>query len=200
MVDKANKNAGVPQHESLYYNRSILRKGDLILTAFPGSSVVSKLIRFFEKVYSKDKEALYTHVNFLSEVDVENDKYEILDTKWKVETADLFEGYTGSPCAILRIKIAKPAEIDFAVKTIKESDEGKSYPVARLILHMFRMADNIHWNREVCSERGAKLWHLILRLYQIFVFERYYGWTPDGIYDFVKSNPEIFEVVFEGTC
>jgi hypothetical protein len=65
---------------------------------------------------------------------------------------------------------------------------------------MLCLADNIHWNKMVCSERVVKFGHLILRLHKIFDFERYYGWTPDNIYDFARENPDVFDIVFEGIC
>ena len=194
------ENFSARAEKTLYDVRGVLRKGDLILTTFPGISVVSGLIRFFEKIYSKDKHAVYTHANFISMVDLENGVYEVLDTRWKVERVGLFEAYRGSRLSVLRIRHAPDEAVDLAVERMVASDEGETYPVWRLFAHAFRLADNIHWDKMVCSERAIKMWHWIARTMGMFDFENYYGWTPDDIHDFVKDNNDRFEIVFDGVC
>lgn len=190
----------VEERNTLQYNSYLLKKGDIILSTVPGKGLLAGGIRFFQKMYSKDKDAFYTHCVFVTEVDHFNHVYKIFDTSVKIEEKSLFDNYSGHPCTVIRAKLAEDSQIDRASKSIINRDSGKRYPFLRLFLHMFRLADNIHWDRLVCSERVAKYLHLILREHRIFSFERYYGWTPDNIYDFALDRQDIFEFVFEGIC
>jgi hypothetical protein len=191
----------VEENNTLRYNSYLIKKGDIILSTVPaGKGFLAGGIRFFQKMHSKDKDAFYTHCMFVSEVDHFNHIYKIFDTSVKIEERDFFENYSGHPCTVVRVKIAEDSKIDEVCRILINKDSGKRYPFLRLFLHMFGLADNIHWDRLVCSERVAKYLHLILREHRIFSFERYYGWTPDNIYDFTLDRQDIFEFVYEGIC
>lgn len=162
--------------------------GDIFLTTH-GTSPLSNLIVCAEKFLSKDKKATYSHAGFIDE----NGK--ILDTLWRVRYSDLCE-YQGRKCAIYR-PVAPLTLVYAAAQTVRK-DIGKKYPWQRLFLHLFRIADNIHWDRLVCSERTAKFLHLIFRNSGCFDFEKYYGWTPDMLHDYMEGSV-FFKKVFEQT-
>ena len=163
--------------------------GDIFLTTHPGIGLGKCITWAQAKLLSKDHKARYSHAAHFTRPGF------LLDTGWFVEYRSI-KNYTGHQCTIYRPVEIPSSYIMEADKVIRQ-DLGQRYPWQRLILHFLGLADNIHWNRLVCSEREAKFLHLIYRRIGCFDFEHYYGITPDWLDDYCRSSKR-FETIFEG--
>jgi hypothetical protein len=163
--------------------------GDIFLTTHEGSGLSKAIISAEKYVLSEDKDARYSHAAHFDEKEGL-----LLDTLWKVQHTPISE-YSGHRCAIYR-PVCDPQNLNFALAESRK-DLGQRYPWQRLILHLLKLADNIHWNRLVCSECEAKFLHLIFRMEGCFDFEHYYGVTPDWLDDYCRSSDR-FETILDG--
>ena len=163
------------------------RAGDVLLTTLPGSGLSSAIIRTQRRL-SPDGYARYSHAAHFDCAGV------LLDTLWTVQLSYI-EDYEDRPCAIYRPMCSR-GPLERAVNTLR-LDLGQRYPWQRLFLHLFGLADNIHWTRLVCSERVARMLHLAFREDGVFDFERHYGWTPDMLDDHLRTSYE-FKLLWEG--
>lgn len=160
------------------------KPGDVLFTTLPGSTLSEAIIRA-ERRLSPDKQAHCSHVaQFSFQPAI------LLDTRWKFQLTP-FKHYQGRPYAIYR-PLCNPAFMKEALRRTKE-ELGASYPYWRLPLHLLGLADNIHWDNLVCSERVCRTLHWAFRQHGVFDFEKYYGKTPDWLYDYVVSHPQHFQ-------
>ena len=165
-----------------------LKPFDIFLTCDPASGLSGLILRA-ERALARDGKAVYSHVNHVDSNGL------FLDTLWKVKHTPPAD-YNGRPCAIYRPNLPH-ADKARALSVIRQ-DMGELYPWQRLPLHLLRLADNIHWNHLVCSERTGKLLHLGFRRNGIFLFEKYYGLSPDDLHDIFRMHYHLFELIFEG--
>ena len=175
--------------------KQYLKPGDFMLTTLEGSNL-SKIIRFVEKTYSKDRAALYTHANIIIGINENNIKF--LDTLMTVKITTSND-YANRPCAIFRIKNIDQKIIDDELKKLIKKDLGEKYPIFRLGIFLLKLADNIHWEKKVCSERIMYLIGNVLSRIGICKYSNdWYGWNPDMIYDECINDKDLFELIYEG--
>ena len=165
----------------------IVNSGDIFLTTDPEEGI-SKAIVWAEKKLSKDHQANYSHVAI---VDVNE---QLLDTLWTVRYSPL-TAYKGKPYRIYRPLVEETYLINALAEARKSL--GVRYPWQRLLLYFVGLADNIHWDRRVCSENVAKTLHEAFKQVRVFDFEKYHGMSPDNIDDICANSP-FFSLIDEG--
>jgi len=166
-----------------------IRVGDIFLTTDPDHLLSKMIIKVQKKLLSQDKKAECSHAAHFC---IDGN---LLDTLWIVKSNPL-NSYKGKPCMIYRPLVYRKDLIN-ACTVLRKKVLGKRYPWIRLILHLSGLADNIHWNRRVCSENVCYMLHLAFRNIGVFDFEHYYGKSPDWIADICKASPH-FDLVYKG--
>lgn len=166
----------------------ILKPGDFF--AVRGTGLISKLINFFQRFWSKDNESIYSHAGLI--LDAAGTTLEALD-KGTLASQNLFEAYKGHQILIARYDHLTPALHRVALEALKEEFEGEEYPFYRILLHIFGPLAKLHFlGRGVCSEVVAYyLWKVGAR------HKQWAGTNPDTLADeWVRWRD--FTVVFQG--
>ena len=169
----------------MYYYKPSVKTGDIFLT-HDNNEWLAKGIRFIQKIYAEDNEALYSHAGII--LDSAGNTFE---SKMRVGSYCFFEQYANMNVVIYRPPNKK--SLKTAIQKIIQKHDGDIYPIYRLFFHLLGVADHIHWNRQlVCSELVAKyLYYAELR------DGHYYGTTPDNLHDEFRNN-HYFKLIYEG--
>lgn len=164
-----------------------LKSGDIFASSLPG--ILGTLIKGAEKIQSHDSEASYSHTGVI--LNWEGTTFEAL---WKISRQNLWDAYQGTNVLIARYKDMNQAAFNRGFNSIKVQ-EGKIYPVTRLLLHALNLA-KIHLpNRMVCSELTACF--LIMAGAQTMGGRNPYGITPDELVDEWRIS-KYFDIIYEG--
>jgi hypothetical protein len=154
---------------------SVLKAGDVICTENP--MALGSAINTVSSFYSPDRKSKYTHSLIML------NEWKTFEATWFVESHDLFEKYEGMPVLIGRPLDVTPNNISISIKELEDKHRNQLYPVPRLFLHLFNVAQFVHWKRLVCSELVAKF------LFKIGVRNhRYFGTSPDNIADDIHRS------------
>ena len=149
-----------------------LKRGDIFLTSNP--MALSKAIRFFTKLRSKDNKCVFSHAGII--IKPNGTTYESL---WHVKSQNLFEAYAGENVLIARHECMTNAAFNKAFYYLDKKHRNDFYPFYRLIFHMSPTLAKINTGSVVCSELVAKF------LYYLELMAYYNGCTPDDLHDFV---------------
>jgi hypothetical protein len=152
------------------------------------------MINKVSALYSPDRESEYTHAGIII-----SDKYQTFESLWRVESKHLLEEYNGKKVLIAEPIGVTEKQIDKSIYKVIQKHNKQVYPFHRLFLHVFNLAQFIHWKRLVCSELVAKyLFYLDIR------HHRYFGTTPDMLCDEIRwglnkerTGPK-YNIIFEG--
>ena len=174
-------------HHSL---SSKFRRGDVFLSSNP--MALGKMINRVSEMYSVDRDSTFSHAGFFV------DNANILEASYTVSESQFLDKYEHDLVLVGRHSGMTDDGFSKGMGKIKEHI-GQWYPFHRLFLHMFNLAQFVHWNKVVCSELVSKfLFGAGLRDY------KYYGVTPDHICDEIerslncdRSGPQ-YEIIFKG--
>jgi|PlaIllAssembly_1097288.scaffolds.fasta_scaffold26503_4 hypothetical protein len=167
------------------------KHGDIFLSSNP--MLLGKMINAVSTLYSVDRKSCFSHAGFFVKDDAT-----ILEATYTVTESNFLEKYEHDNVLVGRHLEMNDSRFNDGMEKIKEHI-GQWYPFHRLFLHVFNLAQYVHWNKVVCSELVSKfLFGAGLRDY------KYYGVTPDHLCDEIerslnkeRTGPQ-YEIVFSG--
>ncbi|MBC8459649.1 MAG: hypothetical protein H8D67_16790 [Deltaproteobacteria bacterium] len=165
-----------------------LKPGDFFATQ--GKGLISTLINFFQRLWSKDNEARYTHCGLI--LDPKGTTLEST-IKGTLDSQNLFETYSGIQIFISRYDKLTSELFKRSLEALEKEFGGEDYPLYRVLLHIFPPLARLHFlGRAVCSEVVAYyLWRIEAR-------HRWWASTnPDTLSDEWHKWKD-FTTVFEG--
>lgn len=164
-----------------------LHPGMVFATSNPQG--IGKPIRWFEKLYAKDRHAQYGHTGIIQ--DVAGSTFEAL---WTITESNLFDRYKGSKVLIVQPKVTREEAVTM-IDALKEEHLKQIYPAWRLLLHLVPpLARRVSYKGKwvVCSELVAKYLFLIGIRHSSFA-----GTNPDNLVDEWRKWRD-YEIVWEG--
>ena len=167
------------------------RAGDIFLSRNP--MMLGNIINYMSTMFSPDRSCEFSHAGFFVS---EN---RILESSYRVSFANFLDKYEGENVLVGRHNQMTGERFNKGYDKVK-SHINRIYPYHRLALHLFNLAQFVHWtNGLVCSELVAKfLFGAELRNY------KYFGVIPDHLADEVeyslnkeRTGPQ-YEIIFKG--
>ena len=156
-----------------------------------GSGFISGAINFFQKIYAKDNESIYSHAGLI--LDSDGTTMEAIPSG-TLGTQNFFEAYKGNKVLIVRYDKLTPELHEKAIAALREEFEGEGYPYYRIFLHMIPVFAKFHFlGRGVCSE--------VVNYYRWQVGARHEHWAgsnPDTCAD-EGIRWKDHSVIFQGT-
>jgi hypothetical protein len=165
-----------------------LRPGDVFASRNPQG--LGSMILLAQKMKSADGEAEYGHTGVI--LTPEGTTFEAL---WTIRRQSLFEAYKGQQVLVARHEDMSPEAFQGGFQAVLPQ-EGRPYPLYRLVLHLFGLGKVHVEGQEVCSEITAHF--LVSAGATTLGGKNWFGITPDNLVDEWRISKH-FEIVFEGT-
>jgi hypothetical protein len=155
------------------------------------SSWVSRSICFFEKLYSSDKQAIYSHSGIITS-NLGN-TLEMLGRGF--ECQNIYDEYIGEKIFISRYIGTESMNINSAIQKTWEDYNRKIYPYWRLLVHSLPYKLRFDMSGiPVCSEMVQSYLDLIKNGNE----KGWHGWNPDMVSDECHNDKNNFVTIYEG--
>lgn len=172
-----------------------LKHGDIFVVY--GTSLISKLIKWYEKLTSQDNKAKASHAGIIL-----NPSGVTFEAQADGIKRDLIQHYKGQHIVIFRHKEMNIERFWHGFDAIKKYEKN-IYPYWRLLVHSIPVISKLNLlGIPVCSELVTEF------LYKSFCnhkevndlmmrFQNYWGWTPDELEDDLRIAKD-FDIIFNG--
>lgn len=148
-----------------------LKPGDIFLSAVPG--IIGTGINAVQRVWDKAGHSQYSHAGLIVDSDGTT-----IESQGRVVHWNLFKRYAGVPVLIARHDCMNSKSFEKGYMAIT-NQIGKSYPIYRILFHLFPPIAKMNDGRLVCSELVSRF------LYEIELTGFYNSATPDDLHNMI---------------
>ena len=146
-----------------------LKPGDIFLTAVPG--IIGRGINAIQRIHDKSSHSSYSHAGLVIDPDGTT-----IESQGRVVNWNIYEKYDGVKVLIARNVAMNAQTFKIGYSAVKHH-LGQTYPIYRILYHLFPPIAKLSDERVVCSELVAKFLH------RVELFGYINGCSPDDIHN-----------------